>query len=236
MSTFSITPSCGTCRVCEISAFHNLDEDSLNALTLAKSDRILKKGQLIFNESNHPDGIYAIYNGKVKLFIQGTTGKEQIIQLAGPGAILGYRAILCEQNYHVSAETLEETILCYIPKDIFLDLLNKNMKLSQTVMEMLSKDLGKAQRKVVDINQKTVHERVSEALLNLKLFYGEDPETGFIKEEISRTNLSNMAGTTLESTVRVLNSLKKDKLIQAQGKKIKLLDICALNDCAGVLI
>ena len=231
-----ITPNCGSCRVCEMSAFHNLDLDTLDALSQAKSDNIYRKGQIIYNESNYPDGIYAIYNGKVKLYIQGSTGKEQIIQLAGPGAILGYRAILCEEKYNVSAATLEETILCYIPKDTFLELLQKNMHLSKNVMQMLSKDLGAAQRKVADINQKTVHERVCEALLNVKLFYGVNEESGFINHEVSRTNLSNIAGTTLESTVRVLNALKKEGLITTEGKKIKINDLSAINDSAGVLV
>ena len=229
-----LTPSCGSCRICDLSLFSGLDEKSLNELSKNKSDNIYKKGQIIFNESNHPSGVYAIYNGKVKIYKQGNSGKEQILQLAGPGGVLGYRAIICNDRFNVSAATLEETILCFIPKEFFLSLLHESVRLSKNVMEMLSKDLGTTQDKTINLTQKPVKARIAEAILNLYSYYGSNAEEGHLNVELSRTNLSNIAGTTLESTVRALNTLKKENIIQVVGKKITVLNIDVLSESAGI--
>ena len=61
--------------------------DSLRQLSLSKREMYFKKGQVVFNEFNSPEGIYAVYSGSLKVFKEGKAGKEQILKFVGPGTV-----------------------------------------------------------------------------------------------------------------------------------------------------
>jgi CRP/FNR family transcriptional regulator len=70
-----------------------------------------KKAQVLFNEGNLARGVYYIRYGKVKVYKQGSDGKEQIIKIANKGDFLGYKCVLTDSTYTVSAATIEESLI-----------------------------------------------------------------------------------------------------------------------------
>ena len=213
-------PSCDQCRVCRLSAFNDLSKSQLQTLNEKKEGRMLKKGQILFYEGNIPEGVFAIYEGTVKLYLQ-SQGKEQIVQIMGPGSLLGCRAILGKDNYQMTAATLEESKVCFIPKKDFEHLLQTDLAFAQTMLFNLSKDLGCAQKKIADLKFRNAEQRILHALKDLELVYNHDPN-GYINAKISRSNLAQLAGLSLESSVRGLKSLEKSGALELSGKNIKL--------------
>jgi CRP/FNR family transcriptional regulator len=208
--------------------------DSLRTLSEEKREAHYKKGQVIFNEFNSPDGIYAVADGSLKIYKEGKEGKEQILKFVGAGAVLGYRAIICDQPFGVSAAALEDTSLCFIPKATFQELLTLDIEFTQQMLQELSKDLGDSHGRVVGLTQKSVKERVSEALLNLKAFYGENTNNEFLTKKISRTHIAQLCGISLESAVRTLKALESEGVIVLVKKEICIKDVSRLAAYAGV--
>lgn len=76
--------------------------------------------------------------------------------------------------------------------------------------------------------QKTVKQRLADALLYLDDNFGTDSE-GFLKVHLSREELGNMVGTATESLIRMLSDFGKQGLINMDGKRIKLSNVPKLK-------
>lgn len=214
-------------------AFCSLGEDEISLFNDSKKESLVKKGSVIFSENYFPTGIYSIYDGKVKISKLGDEGKEQIVRFAKSGDFIGYRALLSEDAYQASAIALNDVTLCHIPKAKFLEVLKTNSSLYINIMKTLAKDLRNAENRILSISQKPVRERIAETLIILYYKFGHK-ENESIDVKLSRKDIGNIAGSTIETTIRTLSDLKKDKLIAFNGKEIIVKDITALMNIANL--
>lgn len=216
------------------SVFCNLGNSDLNQLDNHKSCEILKKGQVIFQEGSRPQGIYCVYEGKVKVYKTGEDGKEQIIRLEKEGSLLGYRAILGNELYSATATALEECKVCFIPKSTFMAMLSENTAMSFEMMKLLSHDLRAAEERITTLAQKPVRERLAEVLLFIKETYGLEADGKTLNVVLTREELANIIGTATETLIRLLADFKHENLIELEGKRIRLANQPALLHIANV--
>ena len=101
------------------------------------------------------------------------------------------------------------------------------------MLKLLSHELGEAARVITDLAQKPVRERLAESLLLLKDTFELDDDKN-IQIKLSREELANIIGTATESVIRLLSEFKKDKLIDVDGRNIKLLNIPGLTRTANI--
>lgn len=230
----SDAPSCENCDSREGSIFCQLNHLELSELSDNKTHNVYKKGQVIFYEGNQPQGLFCIYSGKVKIHKLGDDGKEQIVRFAKKGNVLGYRALLSGDTYYASATALEDTLVCYLSKQVFTKILQSNTELSMQTIKMLSEDLRNAEQKIMNMAQKHVRERIAEALLMLKEYYGMEDDKVTINTSLTREDIANIAGTSTETSIRVLSEFNKDKIISLQGKKIIIVNLNELVKTANL--
>ncbi|CAN5465933.1 Crp/Fnr family transcriptional regulator [soil metagenome] len=225
---------CEQCRQRHSSIFCNTDHEVLAELSDSKSCMIYKKGDTLFREGGHAFGIYCINGGKIKLSVTGEEGKEQIVRMAKTGDVLGYRAVLSAERYAVTAVALEDSNVCFIPKDQFLKALKGDGNLSLETMKLLSYQLREAELKITHLAQKPVRERLAECLLFLKATYGFDNGTQCIAVQLSREDIANLVGTATETAIRLLSELNRDNVIELSGKKINILNMKELVQIANL--
>jgi CRP/FNR family transcriptional regulator len=183
-----------------------------------------KKGEYIFREGKNALGLYCILSGKVKITRQGDGGKEQILRLAGPRDVIGYRALLGSEQYHASAVALEDAVVGYVPKKIFFDMMNENPEVTRHILELLSQELDRSETSRVDIATKTVRERLAEVLLLLGETYGTLEDGMTLDINLTREDLAGMVGAAKEVVIRTLAVLKDEGLINTKGRQIQLVD------------
>lgn len=227
--------NCQNCQKRFTSVFCKVDHDRLEEISTEKVCTPYQKGQLIFKEGNRPFGVYCINQGKIKLSKMGEDGKEQILRLAKPGDLLGYRSLLSGDKYSASAVALEESAVCFIPKDLFVGILKKDSVLSMEMLKLLSDDLKKAEQQITHLAQKPVRERMAEALLFLKETYGFEKDQQTLDVTLSREELANIVGTATETAIRLLSEFKQDKMIELVGKKIKITNLAHLARTANIV-
>ncbi|OKL41519.1 Crp/Fnr family transcriptional regulator [Pontibacter flavimaris] len=210
--------------------------DELEELSANKSSCLYRKGQVIFNEGSKPAGLHCVHSGKVKVCKMGSDGKEQIIRLAKPGDVIGYRALMADSNYSASAVAMDDAVVCFVPKSHFMDLIHENMDFSNGLMKLLSKALGNAEERMTQLAYKPVRERLAEALLLLQKTYQQGGSEENFTIAISREDLASIVGTAKETTIRLLSELKEEQIISTKGSSITILDaeklynICHLYD------
>ncbi len=215
--------TCQSCNQRFNSVFCKAHEDHINQINEQKSCNTFKKGQVLFSEGARPQGVFCVSDGKVKLSHLGDDGKDQIIRLVKAGDILGYRALLSGERYSASAEALEDTQVCFIPRDLFIKVLKLDSNLAFEMMKLLSDELHKAEIKLTHLAQKPIRERLAETLLFIKETYGYEADGVTLNVRLSREDIANLVGTATESAIRLLSEFKKDGMIELEGKKIKIM-------------
>ncbi len=227
--------ACEQCTVRKFSRFAILQNDELNEMTYNKTCTAYKKGQVLFHEGTRPLGVFCLHGGKVKVYKTGYDGKDQIIQIAKNGDLLGYRAMISDEMYPVTAETLEDTTVCFIPKNDFIQTLDDSSELSRLLLKEACKDLGVMTESLTNLAQKPVRERLAVTLLMLKDTYGVDAvENGSVEINLTREDLANIVGTATETLIRLLHDYKEEGLIESKGRKIKVMDEKGLVKVANI--
>lgn len=195
-----------------------------------------KKGQFIFEEGQTSLGIYCIRDGKIKVFKNGQDGREHITRVVIPGEFLGLKAMLSGNNHSVSATALEDSVLCFIPKTDFFQLMIKYPDFTRSLMLILSKLLEEAEMRMISLAYKPVRERLAESLLFLfNSFYpSREKNSKDYYLNLTRMDLANIIGTAQETVIRLLSEFKDEKLIAVKGRKIYLLNPDRLQKLANL--
>jgi CRP-like cAMP-binding protein len=213
--------------------FKKLTDDEFSRLNMDKSCSLYKKGNIVYREGSRLTGFYCVTKGIVKIFKTGIDGKEQIIRFAKRGDIIAYRSLLSKELACTTAKIIDEAILCHIPYQTLLYLIQNNWQFALHMLQIVCHELREANDYITDIAQKTVRERLAEVLLLLKENFELDRQNT-LQISLTREELANMVGTATESVIRLLSEFKQDRLIELQGRKIKFLNIQALRKVANL--
>jgi|UniRef100_UPI00404AFFB5 CRP/FNR family transcriptional regulator, polysaccharide utilization system transcription regulator len=219
--------SCASCSVRESGIFSAIHGNDVSEFDVHKSCHFYKKNQSLFVEGSFPRGVFCINHGKVKIYALGDEGKEQIVHIAREGEVVGFRSMLSGEPYRLSASTLEDANICFVAKDDFLNMLDTNVVMRNSVLKELSKELGERAIFITNLAQKSVRERLAYSLLLLQDVYGEEPIN------LTREDLANFVGTATETLIRLLKDFKDEYLIDVQTRKVFITNKEALLQLAG---
>lgn len=208
--------------------------DTLSTINKEKECTSYKKGELIFKEGARAYGMFCVNSGKIKLVKSGDDGREHIVRLVKTGDPLGYRAVLSGDRYSSSAVALEDSNVCFVPKEVFLGVIEKDNSLTMEMIKLLSNDLKQAEVNLTHLAQKPVRERMAEALLFIKETYGFEEDGITINAVFSRDDLANIVGTATETAIRLLSDLNKEKIINLVNKKIQIINYERLMKVANI--
>ena len=217
------TPLCEKCAFDTGSIFRHLSQEEFVLLNYEKDFRHYKRGDILYQEGNRISGFYCINSGIIKVFKTGFDGKEQIIRFAKNGEIIAYRSVLSNELACTSAKVIEDCQVCFIPSEILISLIKSNADFSLDLLKLACHELGEANSFITDIAQKTVRERLAEILLLLVSDFGLDNDN-YLNISLTREELANIVGTATESVIRLLSEFKTDKLVELNGRKIRILD------------
>ncbi|TYB74457.1 Crp/Fnr family transcriptional regulator [Bizionia saleffrena] len=212
---------CENCIVRQLNSLKALKKEELKRISDSKISKIIKKGESIFREGEKLNGVFCIQNGVSKLSKMSDNGKDQIVKIVAKGEILGQRSVISDQSTNLSAVALNDMTVCFIPKIELSKSLDENTQFTQAILKQMAQDLKVADDVIVSMAQKSVRQRIAEALMYLRDNFGVDEE-GYISMTLSREDIANVVGTAKEACIRTLSSFKKDQLISATGKRIKI--------------
>ena len=213
--------------------FKKLTDEELNRFNFEKSCSSYRKGTIVFRVGSRLRGFYCVTRGIIKVFKTGIDGKEQIIRFAKRGEIIAYRSLLSQELACTTAKVIEEAVLCHVPYQTLLYLIQNNWQFSHHMLQIVCRELREANDYITDIAQKSVRERLAEVLLLLKENFDLDHQNT-LQISLTREELANMVGTATESVIRLLSEFRQDNLIELQGRKIKFLNTSGLRKVAGI--
>jgi CRP-like cAMP-binding protein len=215
--------------------FKTLSENEIDALNQTMSCTFHKRGNIVYHEGSRINGSYIVVKGVLKIYKTGFDGKEQIIRFAKAGDLIGFRSVISDELACTTTKVINDAVLCYLPGDALTTLIKENPEFAMALMKLTCQELGESNKFLTDIAQKTVRERLAEVLLLLMDTFELD-EDHTLQISLTREELANMVGTATESVIRLLSEFKSDKLIELNGRKIKLLNIPKLIKIGNVYV
>jgi CRP/FNR family transcriptional regulator, polysaccharide utilization system transcription regulator len=226
-------PFCDKCSLETGSLFKYLNREEVDMINFEKEFRQFRRGDILYKEGSRISGFYCIHSGIIKVFKTGLDGKEQIIRFAKSGDIIAYRSVLSNEVACTSARVIEDCQVCFIPSEILISLIKSNSSYALEILKLACHELGEANSFITDIAQKTVRERLAEILLLLLNDFGLD-EHNYLQISLTREELANIVGTATESVIRLLSEFKTDKLVELNGRRIRILNKKGLEKISNV--
>ncbi|MCC5925932.1 MAG: Crp/Fnr family transcriptional regulator [Bacteroidetes bacterium] len=215
--------------------FRALNIDEVRTMSANKRSKVYRRGELIFREGEHAAGLFCLSSGKIKVFKTGEEGRDLIVRLARGGDTIGYRALISREPYYASAVALEESRVCFVPADEFFRYIGMNSDFSMELIQTLSRDLRQAEERILRLAQKTVRERLADALILLRDTYGFTPDDDkMLDVHLSREDFASLVGTATETVIRLISDFRSEGFIETPGKRVRLLDEKALRQLAGI--
>lgn len=200
--------------------------DAMKQLTDSDEQLQVKKKETIYKEGAYPRGIYFVKEGKIKTFKKHEIGKEFITGLHSAGEFFGYASLLEGAKYTDTAEALENSIITFIPHEVFFDLLYKNVDVAKNFIQLLSGNLTEQEERLMNLAYSSVRKRLSDTLVNLYEKHSADKNHTLT---FSREDLANIAGTAIETTIRTLSDFKSEGLIEIKGTAIQVIKLDKLK-------
>lgn len=197
------------------------------------TDRIaiqrFRKNQIIYAERDEPEFLYCLIDGKVKQYKDGIGGRQQITRLMRPVAYFGYRAYFAGEPYVHTAMAIEPSVIGALPLEVVDQLIDENKRVARFFISELSRNLGSADTRTVNLTQKHIRGRLAESLLALSENYGVEDDGLTLRIYMGRDDLANLSNMTTSNAIRTLTAFQNEGLIVVDGRKIKVIDLHALR-------
>jgi len=216
--------------------FAGLKEEDLKRIKAIASPKHVGKREILFSEGEQARGFYVILSGRVKLYKISPEGKEQILHIVSAPDAFAEAALFLEGNYPAFAEALMDSQLLFFPKRDFIQLIERNPRLSINMIVSLSHYLRKFASLIEELSLKEVSSRIAKYLIDLSLKSakeGKSPKE--VELDLSKTQLASKLGTISETLSRTLAKMKAKGFIDVKRNKILILNREALEELASGL-
>ena len=189
-----------------------------------KGERIIiEKNENVYKEQKKAFHIYYLKEGLVKTHQMDDYGKEIITGLYKKNDFFGVYWFKQVSNYPETATALDDTTLYQISHRTFKKILAENHKLPLELAQLLSDNLTILKTHLLEMAYASVLKKTTNTILQFaELMKGQLSDEGI---KISRSDLASIAGISTESFIRSLSSLKKEGLIDIEGRNIKIVDL-----------
>ncbi len=220
---------CADCRLNGICLPLALEADDISEL-----DRIIQRGRPLqrhahlYREGDTFTSVFAVRSGALKAYRTTDNGREQVTGFYLPGEILGLDG-LADARYATSAIALETAAICEIPFDAMEKLGVAMPKLQRHFMRLMSREISYDRQLITLLGKNTAAERIVALLLSLSSRNSRRQLSATrFRLPMSRSDIGNYLGLTVETVSRTLTRLQRDELIQVDNREVELLDAAAL--------
>lgn len=189
-----------------------------------------KRGEVIFHEGAMPQGVYVVCTGKVKVYKSSRTGQQLTTRIESPGDLLGHVTFLAADGpYTGTGEALEPSVVSMVDTKTLHDFLFRFPEGSLTLLRELARDVRRGENKARDIAFKPARGRLADTLLRMMVARKPYPVVAGIK----RRDLAEMAGLTIETTVRLLKDFEEREVLRKKEKDLLIVNEERLRSLAG---
>ncbi|MBI5379855.1 MAG: Crp/Fnr family transcriptional regulator [Nitrospirae bacterium] len=189
--------------------------------------------EYIFMEGDPSEWLCIVAEGEVRIVKHSPNGKDMTLEIIAPGEVFGAVAVFDQIPYPASAQALQKTTVLKLPRRVFFDLLDRHPAMAVDTITFLGKRLRAAHAMMRALAADRVERRIAAILLKLAEKAGVPEREGVrIGLPLTRQDVAEMVGTTVETAIRVMSKFTKAGWIASEEGSIlirnraKLAEIC----------
>lgn len=210
--------------------FVRLSEPDRRRLADLSSVRSYARGDVVFHEGDDSEWLFTIAEGRIKVVKMLPAGKEMIVEILGPGDPLGTVAAYEARPYPASAVAMEEATCLALRRGPLFALLETSPTLTRGLLAGLSIRLVQLTQRLAEVTGSRVEERFAQLFLKLAERLGQrQAGSVFIPLHLSRQDLADLTGTTIETCIRVMSRWGREGVVLTDREGFRLPDPEALR-------
>lgn len=210
----------------KIELFKNLAEEELKELEPYLATAGYKKKEEIFSEGDQPEWFYIVSRGKVKITKLSHEGKEIILEIISPHDIFGGVAVIRGFPYPANAVAMEDSEVLKISRRNLMRLVDRFPNLMYCIALQLGDRMKSSYDSLKNIALERVEARIAALLLKLSNKVGVETGDGLmIDMRLTKQDVADMVGTTVETSIRTFSRFKKEGLVTDSDGRIVIKDV-----------
>jgi len=202
----------------EVPIFRELSAELRREILGRCIERTVLRGETVFSQGERARGLYVIWRGSLKVFKIGDGGREQILEIEGPGRSVAELPLFDERPYPASCAAVEDSVVLFLPADAFHRLLDSEPTVARAVIASLSLRLRHMVSLVEEISLKAVRQRLAGLLLQM----AGDQDT--VELTLNNQEIAARIGTVREIVSRTLSRMAQEGILRLEGRTLTLLD------------
>src|SRR5512143_3897117 len=219
------TPTMTLKNLKKIDLFKNLSDAELKELEPYHAAVLYGKRETIFSEGEPPEWFYIVVKGKVKVTKLSHDGKEIILEVISPYDIFGGVAVLRNFPYPANAVAMEDSEVLKISRKNLMRLVDRFPNLMYCIARQLGDRMKSSYDTLKNIALERVEARIAALLLKLSNKVGVETDKGvLIDMRLTKQDVADMVGTTVETSIRTFSKFKKQGLLTDSNGKIIITD------------
>jgi CRP/FNR family transcriptional regulator, nitrogen oxide reductase regulator len=184
----------------------------------------------ILREGQHSGSLFIVLHGRVKMSRATPVGRTVILALFGPGEVFGAVAALASRTADASITAIEETQCLEVDRATLFELFSRQPRLLEQILPFLARQLVECKNCMVELTGFRVEVRFAHLLLKLGERIGVERADGiFLPIQLSRQELADMTGTTIETCIRLMSRWRSEALVETLRDGFLLRDRAALE-------
>jgi CRP-like cAMP-binding protein len=184
----------------------------------------IKRGHTLFSAGDAADSMFVVVSGLVRSSMMLSDGRRQIIGFHETGDVLG---VTFTEQHSLSAEAVSPTHLLTVNRVWLQGVLDLQPRLCLSLIDVASRSMDAARRHLMLLGRMTARERLCTFLLEQL-----EGDAGVIELPMSRSDIADYLGLTIETVSRTLTQLRLEGVIQATAaREVEVADRTRLLDC-----
>ena len=213
-----------------IPVFGRLSAEDRGRVAAVARLRTYHRGDLLFSEGETPESFCVVATGRAKVFKMTPAGKDVILEVFTTGDPLGAVAVYEGRPYPASATALEDTVCVLIPRQDFFRLLEQHPSLVRGLLAGLNMRLVELTNRVAELSGGRVEPRFARLFLKMAHDHGRvEHGTVIIPTPLSRQELADLTGTTIETCIRIMSRWGKDGVVRTEKDGFVILNRAELE-------
>lgn len=209
----------------KIDLFKNLSDEELKELEPYLVTTAYRKKQDIFSEGDQPEWFYIVSRGKIKITKLSHEGKEIILEIISPTDIFGGVAVIRGFPYPANAVAMEDSEVLKISRRNLMRVVDRFPNLMYCIALQLGDRMKSSYDSLKNIALERVEARIAALLLKLANKIGVETRDGLLIDmRLTKQDVADMVGTTVETSIRTFSKFKKEGLVSDADGKIIIKD------------
>ena len=215
--------------------FALLDDDARNQIAQHIVVEQFAAGEVIFHEGDAPRWLFIVVEGLVKLIKHSDDGRDIILHLAMPHDLIGGVSAFGRRPHPFTASAMQVTSVLRFAGEDYAAIMDAQSTVARRTLDDLIERLTEAHEMMKSLAVERVERRVAGQLYRLAARAGRPAPSGIVLDlPLTRRDLADMAGTTVELAIRVLSRWRADGVVATPGGRIIICDEARLGEIAGI--